>query len=71
MTKSKKKWYISLIISLFAIFLLSSFSLNFIDDFCSQKNIEAFDQRGEPKLALVFILFLFLISFCRLILMLL
>ena len=71
MTKNKKKWYISLMISFFAIFLLSSFSLNFIDDFCAQKNIEAFDQRGEPKLTLVFILFLFLISFCRLILMLL
>lgn len=71
MTKNKKKWYISVIISLFAVFLLSSFSLNFIDDICAQKNIEAFDHRGDPKIILVFILFLFLLTFCRLILMLL
>lgn len=71
MTKNKKKWYISLIISLFAVFLLSSFSLNFIDDICAQKNIEAFDHRGDPKIILVFCLFLFLLTFCRLVLMLL
>lgn len=71
MTKNKKKWYISVIISLFAVFLLSSFSFNFIDDICAQKNIEAFDHRGDPKIILTVCLFLFLLTFCRLILMLL
>ena len=66
-----KKWYISIMISIFAIFLLSSFSLNFIDEFCAKKNIEAFDYKGDPQIMLITILFLFLFAFVRIVLMLL
>jgi hypothetical protein len=66
-----KKWYIAIIISMFAVFLLSSFSLNFIDEFCAKQNIEAFDYKGDPKTMLTGVLFLFLFAFSRIVLMLL
>jgi hypothetical protein len=66
-----KKWYIAIIISIFAVFLLSSFSLNFIDEFCAKQNIEAFDYKGDPKTMLTSVLFLFLFAFSRIVLMLL
>ena len=66
-----KKWYVAIMISMFGVFLLSSFSLNFIDDFCAKQNIEAFDHKGDPKIILTSVLFLFLFVFVRIVLMLL
>lgn len=71
MNNNTKKWYIAIMISLFAVFLLSSFSLNFIDEFCAKQNIEAFDYKGDPKMILIAVLFLFLFAFVRIVLMLL
>jgi hypothetical protein len=66
-----KKWYVAIMISMFAVFLLSSFSLNFIDEFCAKQNIEAFDYKGDPKTMLTIVLFLFMFVFVRIVLMLL
>jgi hypothetical protein len=70
MNRDSKKWYVAAMISLFAIFVLSSFSLNFIDDLCAKKNIEAFTDKGDPKIQLLVILFLFIFVFSRVVLML-
>jgi hypothetical protein len=66
---NSKKWYIAIVISVLAIFMFSSVSLNFLDDICAQKNIEAFDKRGDPQLSLLVVLFLFLLSVTRMLLM--
>lgn len=71
MNNNIKKWYIAIMISLFAVFLLSSFSLNFIDEFCAKRNVEAFDYKGDPKIILIGVLFLLLFAFIRTVLMLL
>ena len=71
MSNNVKKWYIAIMISMFSIFLLSSFSLNFIDEFCAKQNIEAFDYKGDPKKILIITMFLFLFVFTRIVLMLL
>jgi hypothetical protein len=70
MNKDIKKWYVAAMISLFAIFVLSSFSLNFIDDLCARKNIEAFTDKGDPKIHLIIVLFLFIFVFSRVAMML-
>lgn len=71
MNTNIKKWYVAIMIALFAVFLLSSFSLNFIDEFCAKQNVEAFDYKGDPKMILTIVLFLFLFAFVRIVLMLL
>lgn len=68
---SMKKWYIAIVIGVFAAILLSSFSLDFIDEFCAQKNVAAFDTKGNPNMKLMVVLLLFLIAFIRSMLMLL
>lgn len=60
-----KKWYISLALAGLSVLLFSSFSLNFLDDICSRKNIEAFDKKGDPNPLLLLILFTFLVIVSR------
>ena len=66
---NSKKWYIAIVIAILSVFIFSSVSLNFLDDVCAQKNIEAFDKRGDPQLSLLVVLFLFLLSVTRMLLM--
>ena len=68
---SSKKWYISIVIACISILLFSPFTLNFLDEMCASKNIEAFDKRGDPKLVLMILLFVFLLMVIRSLLMLL
>jgi len=64
-----KKWYISLVLAGLSVLLFSSMTLNFLDDICSRKNIEAFDKKGDPKPLLLLILFILLVLVSRILFM--
>lgn len=66
---NSKKWYISIILSCLSTFLFSSLFLNFFDDICSNKNIEAFNKKGDPKPLLLLILIVVLVFISRTLLM--
>jgi hypothetical protein len=68
-SSESKKWYISIILACLSTFLFSFPSLNFLDDICARKNIEAFDKKGDPKLLLLLVLFILLVFVSRTLLM--
>lgn len=65
---SKKKWTYSIIIAFVSVMLFSSFVLNILDDMCIKKNINVFDEKGEPTFSLLICIFLVLVLTNRFIL---
>lgn len=64
-SKNTKKWMFSLLISIFSVFLFSSFFLSFIDNVCMRQELYLFDANGTPKPILLIILFVILLCFSR------